>query len=329
MPKSRSRAKPKTVNLALQGGGAHGAFTWGVLDTLLAEPRLEIEAVSGTSAGAMNAVIMASGYLRDGREGARAALGEFWRAVADASRFTSVRGAPGLLLLDMVSRIVSPYDVNPLDINPLRDVLNERVDWQKLRDDPPFKLFIAATNVESGKVRVFRENELISDMLLASACLPTLFKAVEIDGIPYWDGGYSANPALFPFAGETESRDVILVHINPINRPGTPKNARDILNRLNEITFNASLMKELRAIDFVARLIDGGALSPEAYRKLHLHRIGSDALANLPAASKMNTEWAYMERLFALGQAAATDFLDENWREIGKRSTLDIMALVN
>ncbi len=266
--------KQRKINLALQGGGAHGAFTWGVLDKLLEDGRFEIEGISGTSAGAMNAVVLADGFHKAGADGAREKLHDFWHAIGRNWRFSPIQrtawdvfmgnwsldSSPGFRLFDVISRFSSPYDFNPLNINPLLDVLKEEVSFARVRDCTEIKIFLAATNVWNGKVRIFETQEMTPDVVMASACLPHLFQAVEIDGIPYWDGGYMGNPALFPFYSATQSEDILLVQINPVERAETPRSAREILSRLDEITFNASLLREFRAIEFVTRLIDEGKL---------------------------------------------------------------------
>lgn len=333
--------RKRLVNLALQGGGAHGAFSWGVLDRLLADERIEIEAISGTSAGAMNAVAAAEGMVRGGPEGARACLRRFWRAVSDAGRGSLLRrtpidvflgnwnldSSPVYLLLDLLGRVASPYEFNPLNLNPLRDLLDEMVDFERVRSCEKLKVYVSATNVETGRVKVFDRHELTADMVMASACLPFLFQAVEIDGVPYWDGGYMGNPALFPFFDASESDDVIVVQINPIFRKGAPKSAREILNRVNEITFNSSLLREFRAIDFVSRLIDEGKLDRELYKQVLVHRIAAEEHINpLGSSSKMNAEWAFLEHLFDVGWQTTDRWLAENIEHLGKRSTLDLRA---
>jgi NTE family protein len=337
------RKAKKTVNLALQGGGAHGAFTWGVLDRLLEDERLSFEGISGTSAGAMNAVVLASGYHKGGRPGAREALAKFWRSVSHDGRLSPIqRGMmdrlfgnwsfdnnPMFLALDVASRFVSPYDVNPFNINPLRDVLESEVDFEAVRACHEIKLFISATNVRTGKVRVFARDEITSDVVMASACLPFMFKAVEIGGMPYWDGGYVGNPPLFPFFRSTHTDDIILVQTNPIEREETPQTARDILNRINEITFNASLVSEFRAIGFVSRLAESGILRRLArkagYRRMLLHRIDADeALSEMTSSSKFNVEWSFFQHLRDIGRAAAEGFLKKNFSALGRKSTLDL-----
>ncbi|MDZ7839342.1 MAG: patatin-like phospholipase family protein [Gammaproteobacteria bacterium] len=332
----------KTINLALQGGGAHGAFTWGVLDYLLQDGRLEVEAVSGTSAGALNAVALADGLMRGGADGARERLQDLWHAISDVANWSPVQRStfdvfmgnwsldysPGFWWSEMMSRMTSPYFFNPLDYNPLRDIVERHVDFDRVRGCDQLKLFISATNVETGRVKVFDHNELTLDMVMASACLPMIFKAVEIDGVPYWDGGYMGNPSLFPFNRETESADVLIVQINPVERKGTPVTAQEIMNRINEITFNASLLRELRAIDFVRRLVDGGKLDENEYRKLRVHMIGNHEHLNpLGATSKLNAEWQFLEHLRDIGRDTAQAWMDRNHDRIGRESTVDLRAM--
>jgi NTE family protein len=333
----------KVINLALQGGGAHGAFTWGVLDRLLEDERLVFEGISGTSAGAMNAVALVSGYHKGGRDGARAALEKFWRSISHDGRLNPVqRGVmdrlfgnwsfdknPMFLALDVASRFVSPYDFNPFNINPLREILESEVDFEAVRANRKIKLFISATNVHTGKVRIFNHSEITPDVVMASACLPMMFKAVEIDETPYWDGGYVGNPPLFPFFRASKSDDIVLVQTNPVERDETPQTARDILNRINEITFNASLISEFRAIGFVSRLMSNSFLRRIArkagYRKMLLHRISADeAMGKLTSSSKFNTEWSFFLHLRDIGREAAANFLKQHYAALGKRSTLDI-----
>ncbi|HEX7383274.1 MAG TPA: patatin-like phospholipase family protein [Burkholderiaceae bacterium] len=323
------------IDLALQGGGSHGAFTWGVLDRLLEDETLDFAGVSGTSAGAINAAVMACGFARGGRAGARAALDAFWRDTArTGSPFAPVdaRGAgafglenlPGYQWVNSFWQSFSPYQFNPLNLNPLKDLLRRHVDTGSLRGGP-MRLFITATSVETGRARVYTHADLSLDALAASACLPHLFQAIEIDGEPYWDGGYTGNPALYPLIYDTETLDLLLVRINPLVRKGTPRNNVEIMDRLAEITFNASLIGELRAIAFVARLMREGRLDPGHYRSLRMHMIADDAeLAPLGAASKMNTTLPFLERLFGFGREAASKWLRAHRADIGVRPTLDI-----
>ncbi|MEM6373825.1 MAG: patatin-like phospholipase family protein [Pseudomonadota bacterium] len=338
----RQKRHLKSINLALQGGGSHGAFTWGVLDRMFEEDRLWIEGISGTSAGAMNAVVATQGMYDDGATGARAALEQFWRAVSIAGQGSPVKRSPldvlmgswsldmspGYIMMDALSRMASPYDLNPLGINPLRDLLEEFIDFDKVANCADMGLYISATNVETGRARVFHRHEVCLDVVMASACLPSMFKAVEIDGVPYWDGGYMGNPVLFPFIDHSPSADIVIVQINPLLRPGTPKQARDIQNRLNEITFNASLLRDLRTIDLIHRLIEDGALSDSEYRVMNMHMIdGCDDMLELDASSKVNSEWAFLEHLRDLGRAHADRWLGENFDKIEVESTLDLRAL--
>jgi len=332
----------KPVNLALQGGGAHGAFTWGVLDRLLEDKRIDIEAISGTSAGAMNAVVLASGFQKGGRDGARAALESFWRAVSRDGRLSPIqRGLmdrllgnwsldknPMFIAFDVASRFLSPYDFNPFNINPLRELLEREVDFDAIKKGRDIKIFLSATNVHTGKVRVFQSKEITPDVVMASACLPFLFKAVEIDGTPYWDGGYVGNPPLFPFFRNGQSGDILLVQTNPVIREQTPQTARDILNRINEITFNASLASEFRAINFVSRITGHRLLRRLAGKtvpELRLHRIeAGEELAELTSSSKFNVDWSFFQHLRDVGRSAAEEFIKKNYRAIGRRSTLDL-----
>lgn len=329
----------KKINIALQGGGSHGAFTWGVLDRLLEDDRLDIVAVSGTSAGAMNAVALADGFVRAGAEGARAKLEDFWRAVARKGRFSpvqrtpwdmlwgnwSIENSPGYLWFDTMSRVVSPYLANPLGLNPLRDVIESEIDFDNVRCCEAMQVFISATNVETGQIRVFSDGEIDRDTVMASACLPQLFRAVEIGGVPYWDGGYGGNPALFPFFKATETEDVLLVQINPVQREGVPTSASEIQNRMDEIAFNAALLREFRAIAFVKELIAAGRLPHGEYRDMRMHRIDADAaFKGLSASSKINAEWAFLEYLRDLGRDAASDWLEDSYEAVGERATLDL-----
>jgi NTE family protein len=324
----------KTVSLALQGGGAHGAFTWGVLDALLEDGRLAVEAITGASAGAMNAVVMVEGWLEGGIDGARSALETFWhRASLDASLSVNQRELLGGMLgwwvnrvwTDVIAHSLSPYQANPLNINPLRDAIEALIDFDRVRACRDVEIFVSATNVWTGKVAIFRTRELTADHLMASACLPTVFQAVEIDGVPYWDGGYLGNPALFPLFYETMTDDIVLVQINPLARRQTPRTAREIHNRLNEITFNSNLLRELRAVAFVKRLIDEGKLSPDEYKNVHVHRIdGSGVLDEYEASSRRIAQWDFLVQLRDAGRQAAQTWLAAHYEAIGQHGTLDL-----
>jgi NTE family protein len=337
------RSNAKKINLALQGGGAHGAFTWGVLDHLIDDGRLAIEGISGASAGAMNAVMLADGLARGGPQEARKRLADFWRAASIDGNlpalqrrvfdrlfsFMPVEGAPMQAWFDVLSRFYSPYDINPLNINPLRDVIERFVDFETLRACPNLQLFISATNVHTGRLHVFPLHKITADVVMASACLPTMFRAVEIDGIPFWDGGYLGNPVIFPFFSTTETEDVLVVQINPLERNMTPHTSQEIMNRLNEITFSSSLMAEYRAIDFVGRLIDQGRLprgtGAGQYRRINVHRIVLDSEGKAySAASKMHNDFDFFQLLRDNGRRAARRFLDAHFDDIGRRSSVDL-----
>jgi NTE family protein len=331
-----------SLALALQGGGAHGAFTWGVLDRLLADEGIRIEAISGTSAGAMNAVVLADGLQRGGRAGAQAALARFWRDISAAARWSPFRrtpldvllgrwnldASPGVIVFDLLSRLFSPYDVNPLNLNPLRDFLAREVDFAAVRACQDLKLFVAATNVRTGQAKVFRNAELSADAVMASACLPFLYQAVEIDGEAYWDGGYMGNPVLYPIVSECETPDLVIVQINPIQRREVPRAARDILNRLNEITFNASLVKELRSIALLRALVDEESLNRARFREMYLHRIQNEReLRRLGVSSKLNAEWPFLRHLHAVGWRTTDAWLAANRARLGRESSFDIAAV--
>jgi NTE family protein len=333
--------EPVLIDLALQGGGSHGAFTWGVLDRLLEEKRFRIAAISGTSAGAMNAAILADGWINKGAEGARAALEKYWRAVSRAAALSplkrspldrlmgrwSLDGSPAYIAIDLMTRLFSPYDLNPFAFNPLRHILNESIDFARLARSP-IKLFVTATNVRTGRGRIFRCSEITADVLLASACLPTMFRAIEIDGDPYWDGGYAGNPTITPLIRESDAHDTILVQINPRERTDTPRSAADILNRLNEISFNSPLMKELRMIALLRHVTDPGHGEGERWAQMRTHRIKSDMLAEFGASSKLNAEWAFVMKLRDEGRRAASEFLADHGDDVGKRSTADFDVLL-
>jgi NTE family protein len=338
---TQSRPTPLIVDLALQGGGAHGAFTWGVLDRLLEESWLQIDGISGTSAGAMNAAVLTDGFAEGGAEGARSALERFWRRVSKAALMSPFRRTPLDVLLgrwtldhspmfvavDIASRLFSPYDLNPGGANPLEAVLAECIDFDRLAK-APIKLFVTATNVHTGRGRVFRNAEIRPDVLLASACLPTMFQAVEIDGQPYWDGGYAGNPTLTPLVRECRSDDTILVAINPVERPGTPRSARDILNRLNEISFNAALIKELRMIAMLRQVADPGNSEGARWARMRIHLVSSPMMIELGYSSKLNAEWDFLEVLRDEGRRTAGAFLEARAGDLGRRSTLDIDKLL-
>jgi NTE family protein len=341
LPRRRaSRPGVKHISLALQGGGSHGAFTWGVMHRLMSEPRLYIDGISGTSAGAMNAVVFADGFIKGKRQGAIDALEAFWDRIGGLSALprSLIRGIPGLtdnwrvdadptfIMMDFMTRLWAPTQFNPLDMNPLKDMLQDLIDFEALRAHPDIKLFVTASNVRTCKSRVFRTHELTVDTLLASACLPLMFKAVEIDGEHYWDGGYLGNPAIHPLINECDSSDVVIVQINPLNRPEVPTSARDILNRINEMSFNASLVREMFGIATVSSLIESGQLADERYAAVRFHQIGAeDELAKYGALSKINTERPFLKHLHELGFETADRWLDTNFDRIGWDSTVDVL----
>jgi NTE family protein len=330
----------KQISLALQGGGAHGAFTWGVLDRLLEDERLAIEGISGTSAGAMNGAMVAYGYDAGGRDGARAALERFWRRISEAWLLTPFQPSwvdrlfgwggldysPWYQTFDALSRFYSPYQFNLLDLNPLRDILLESCDFERVQRCRQIKLYACATNVLTGKIKVFGPEEITPDALVASACLPQLFKAVEIEGEPYWDGGYLGNPAFYPLMHGCAAQDIVLVQVNPIRIATVPTTAREIADRVNEISFNATMMREMRSIHFVTELLKERRLDdPDHLRAIHFHMIEAEqTMARLGASSKLNGDWDFLRELRDLGRTRAEAWLGENFPAIGRRSTLEV-----
>lgn len=332
-------ARVKIVELALQGGGAHGAFTWGVLDRLLEDGRLKIEGISGTSAGAMNAAVVADGIVSGGYQLAREKLEAFWSAVSAAARHSPIQRtpfdvlvgnwsldwSPGYMAMEGLSRLLTPYDFNPMDINPLRDIVAAQIDFDGVNRCQEMKIFVTATNVRTGRAKIFRQPEISVDTLMASACLPSLFRAVEIDGEAYWDGGYMGNPALFPLVDECDARDMLIVRINPLVRNKLPRTAPEIADRLNEITFNASLIKELRSLGFLWQVIQHEDLERDRYRDARIHVIHADEkMLELGVSSKLNAEWKFLTYLRDIGRDAAAQWLDEHYDDLGVRSTMDV-----
>lgn len=342
MPSLRQPRHVKTINLALQGGGAHGAFTWGILDRMFEDDRLWITGISGTSAGAVNAVVAAQGMYEGQAPAAREALTAFWKAVSDAGKasplqttpFDAARGKWGLdnspfyLFFDMLQRVASPYDLNPFNINPFKHLLEEHIDFNKVRDCKDLDIFVSATNVETGLGRVFERDEINIDVIMASTCLPFIYQSVEIEGAHYWDGGYMGNPPLVPFFSNEECSDILIVQINPMKRDGVPKSAREILNRVNEITFNSSLIHELRGIDYINQLVERGQVSNKDHRKMNIHIVGGgENMEALDASSKLNTDWNFLDYLFQKGRAVAGNWLEENFDQIGENSTVDVCKM--
>jgi NTE family protein len=344
----------KTINLALQGGGAHGAFTWGALDRLLEEERIEVEGITATSAGAMNAAAFKSGFVGGGRPGAKAALEMLWGEVGAMGRASpnplldwvkafnptvdnlasAIEAGPGQFIGDTLTRMFSPYDLNPLDLNPLRQLLNDKLDFDAVCKTCAPHLFISATNVRSGKIRVFRNHEVSVDVILASTCLPTMFQAVELKDPDtgkceaFWDGGFVGNPALFPLFYETDSSDIVIVHINPMQRDEVPRTTREIANRMNEVSFNASLMFELRSINFVRRLIEAGAVRPGDMKNVLVHSVKDDKImGKLGVATKSQPDAVLLRALKSAGRVAMDGFLTTHWDDIGQRPTIDLQAM--
>ena len=329
----------KPANLALQGGGTHGAFSWGVLERLLEEPGFDIEGVSATSAGAMNAVVLAHGLTIGGREGAKQALANFWGRVGEMAKTSFLQPSwydrltqnhrlelsPSYYFFDMLSRIFSPYQMNPLNYNPLRSVIERTVDFAGLRRRSAIKLFLCATNVRTGKVRVFTNDEVSVECVLASACLPFLQQAVEVDGEYFWDGGYMGNPALFPLIYGCESRDIVVVHINPTERRQLPRTAQEIINRINEISFNSSLFREMRAIAFVSKLIDDGKITDGSLKRMLIHAIeADDVMERLGPASMLNADWGFLTHLRDTGRERADRWLKVHLPMVGIESSVDV-----
>lgn len=330
----------KRINLALQGGGSHGAYTWGVLDRLLEEESIEFEGISGTSAGAMNAAILAHGLEKSGRKGAKEELENFWYEISELGKYSpflqqtpfdkmsygwNLDGMPGYNYFDTLTRIFSPYQFNPYNINLLKNLLETTIDFNLIRNSKKIKLYISATKIKTGQARVFKTSEMNVNVLLASACLPFIAQAIEINGDHYWDGGYMGNPSIWPLIYGCESRDVLLIQINPLIRHKLPVHSHEIINRINEISFNASLIAEMRAIHFVSKLLDAEKLDKNVYKDLHMHMIeSSESIQNLNASSKMNTDINFLLYLKKLGRDATELWLGKNLGHLGITSSLNI-----
>lgn len=338
---TRQTQKRKPLNLALQGGGTHGAFTWGVLDRLLEEDCFEIEGISGTSAGAMNAAVLAYGLHRGGPELARASLRDFWKGVADAAalspfrptlldqwfKFGGIDYSPSYQLMELSTKLASPYQTWSGGENPLRDILEKTIDCDSLHSCISLKLFVCATDVLEGKIKVFENQELSIDALLASACLPQLFQAVQIGKSFYWDGGFMGNPPIFPIIYNCDCRDVLIVQINPMKIPAVPKTPQAILDRANTLSFNSSLVREMRAINFVTKLIESGFDDGGRLKHMLIHTIDAEEqLAAFGATSKYDVNWDFLQKLYALGRRQGAAFLRKHFDSVGKASTTDIVA---
>jgi NTE family protein len=333
----------KSINLALQGGGAHGAFTWGVLDRLLDDERIRFDGISATSAGAMNATALAAGMAAGGHEGAKKSLAELWHRISHAAMTNSLQPtllerlfgnhsmaqSAGFVFFELMTRLFSPYEFNPLNRNPLRQVLLDSIDFDALSPTTcPIKVYLAATNVRTGKIKVFDNSEIGVDAVLASACLPFLFQAVEIDREAYWDGGYAGNPPIFPLIYNCSSSDVVIVQLSPMRREELPHSSLEILNRVNEISFNSSLLREMRAIRFVTRLIDDGTVVDGSLRRMRIHTIAADdVISKLSVASKLDADWEFLTSLRDTGRERAEQWLDAHFDRIGVESTVDLQAV--
>jgi len=340
-PESRAAAKQKVVNLALQGGGSHGAFTWGVLDRLLEEKKLEFDGVTGTSAGAVNAVVLADGLAAGGREGAREALRRYWQKVSAISSRGVFKPSPldkanpdfglehslGFMFVEPLTYFASPYQMNPFNFNPIKDLLAEAINFDRVRRQTALKLFISATNVQTAKVKIFTGKELGVAHVLASTCLPLLMQAVEVDGEYYWDGSYAGNPALFPLIYECATHDILMVHITPAERPGVPTTSPSIMNRMQEISFNTALIREMRTIAYLNRLIDDGKIGEGQGKRMLVHVIeAEDFIGKFAWSSRLNGDWDFLMHLFEAGRARADKWLAVNFDSIGVASTVDLYA---
>ena len=330
---------PKVLNLALQGGGSHGAFTWGVLDRLLEEDALQFEGITGTSAGAVNAVVLTDGLAAGGRDGARDALRAYWRKVstlAERGLFRpslldkgnpdfGLERSPGFWFLEPMTYFASPYQLNPFNYNPFKDLLAESIDFERVRRQTDVKLFLCATNVETAKVKIFTGNELRVEHLLASTCLPLLMQAVEVDGQYYWDGSYAGNPAIYPLVYECETRDILMVHITPAERPGVPTTSPAIMNRMQEISFNTALIREMRMIASYNKLIEQGRMS--GGKRMLVHVIEAEEFIRAFSwSSRLNADWDFLLHLHSMGRARADQWLATNFDQLGSELSVDLDA---
>jgi NTE family protein len=332
-------AAQKIANLALQGGGTHGAFTWGALDRLLEEERLDFEGITATSAGAVNAVVLADGLAEGGREGARNALRRFWRKVSDAAAHSifkpslldqknpdyGLEHSPGYTFMEALTYYASPYQLNPFNYNPFKTLLEETIDFERVREQRLVKLFLCATNVQTAKVKIFTGEEIRSEHVLASACLPLVMQAVKIDGEYYWDGSYTGNPPIFPLIYYCQSNDIIMVHITPADRPGVPTTSPAIMNRMQEISFNTTLIREMRAISYLTRIANEAKF--DGAKDLLMHLIeAEDLIRELAWSSRLNGSWDFLSHLHELGRKRADKWLAANFDKVGVASTVDLQA---
>ncbi|MDR2107685.1 MAG: patatin-like phospholipase family protein [Holosporaceae bacterium] len=332
----------KRISIAMQGGGSHGAYTWGVLDRLLEEKDLVVEGVSGTSAGGMNAMAVAQGIMTGGNEGARGLLTKYWQITSEAGKTSpfkpgvldvimgkyTLHNSPGFLLMDFLTKVLSPYQLNPCKTNPLRGIVSELFDFDKLNAFDAVKVFLAATHVYSGKLKVFSNvtKDLSVEALLATACLPTMFTAIMVKGEYYWDGGFIGNPVIYPLIYDCETSDIMLIKLNPTHRNELPTGAAEISDRLNEITNNTSIMREMRSMHFITKLIDDGIVAPGKMKRLYVHLIEDEAaFYNLGWSSKLNTDKDFLDYLFKAGRKSADQWLEKNYDKIGKQTTADVV----
>ncbi|MDR0555849.1 MAG: patatin-like phospholipase family protein [Holosporaceae bacterium] len=339
--KKEIKDNKKRISIAMQGGGSHGAYTWGVLDRLLQEKDLLVEGVSGTSAGGMNAVAVAQGIINGGNEGARQLLAEYWKANSKAGETSifkpglfdilagkyTMHNSPGFLFVDFITKIFSPYQLNPLGTNPLKDLVDQLFDFDKLNSNDSVKVFLAATHVYTGKLKVFSNvtKDLSTEALLATACLPTLFAAVLVKGEYYWDGGFIGNPVIYPLIYDCETPDIMIIKLNPTHRNKLPTSASEIGDRLNEITNNTSIMREMRSMHFITKLIDDGIVAPGKLKRCHVHLIEDEkAFHELGWSSKLNTDSRFLSCLFDAGRKSTDKWLEKNYDKIGKESTADV-----
>lgn len=329
----------KRISIAMQGGGSHGAFTWGVLDRLLEEKDLVVEGVSGTSAGGMNAVATALGIQNGGNQGGRELLTEFWKNMSDSGKSSmfkpgvmdilsnkyTLHNSPGFLFFDFISKVMSPYQLNPFGSNPLKDIIEQVFDLEKLHNFDLVKVFLAATHVYTGKIKIFSNEDLSVETLLATACLPTVYSAVMVKGEYYWDGGFIGNPAIYPLIYNCNTSDIMIIKLNPTHRRRLPITASEIGDRLNEITNNTSIVREMRSVHFITKLIDTGVIDPTKMKRLHMHLIEDEAaFQDLGWSSKLNTEMDFLTYLFDAGRKAADKWIEKNYDDIGKKTTFDL-----
>jgi NTE family protein len=329
----------KVINLALQGAGAHGAFTWGALNRLLEDERLVIEGISGTSSGAMNAVALAYGLTIGGRDGAQRVLAEFWHRVGinmpDAAPAKNPHTVGRTLATEgalTLTHLFSPYQLNPLNLDPLREIVTSLIDFERLRAECRLKLYIAATQVRTGKLRLFETKELSAEALLASARLPSWHHAVVIDGEAYWDGGYTGNPALFPLFYNCDSLDIVVILLHPLSRPDLPTSASGIHHRTAELSFGTTFLREMRTIVQAKKQVDSHVFAlgrlERRLRRLHVHLIEADQfLAEQDGASKLNIDGAFLALLRDRGKVQADAWLQYNFDHVGKRSSVDMTSL--